>query len=147
MEERPGLRGSRLYRLFKFANWSGIFYFAFVHIAMCMLPVVYNAGMAATADEVASVQMVLRVAKSIAVPLVVSFVLFDVFVTVAWVGMVLKQEIPVPKVCLIFNPITIALLGNLPNLILEGLDSGFESFGWLLMYLVCALALTGKKEK
>ena len=26
-----------------------------------------------------------------------------------------------------------------------GLNSGFESFGWLLMYLVCAIKLVGKE--
>ncbi|MDC7279503.1 MULTISPECIES: hypothetical protein [Pseudobutyrivibrio] len=34
------------------------------------------------------------------------------------------------------------LLGNLANYIAGGMDSGFESFGWLLMYLVCAMSLT-----
>jgi len=33
------------------------------------------------------------------------------------------------------------------NLIAEGLDSGFESFGWLLLYLVCAMKLVGKEER
>ena len=30
---------------------------------------------------------------------------------------------------------------------MEGLDSGAESFGWLTLYLVCALSLAGKEEK
>lgn len=29
----------------------------------------------------------------------------------------------------------------------EILDSGAESFGWLTLYLVCALSLVGKEEK
>ena len=29
----------------------------------------------------------------------------------------------------------------------EGLDSSFESFGWLLLYLVCAMKLVGKGEQ
>ena len=32
------------------------------------------------------------------------------------------------------------------NFIAEGLDSGFESLGWGLMYLVCAVKLVDKKE-
>ena len=41
----------------------------------------------------------------------------------------------------------LAIIGDyLLNLISEGLDSGFESFGWLVLYLVCALCLTKKKE-
>lgn len=35
---------------------------------------------------------------------------------------------------------------ELLNLIAEGLDSGTESLGWLMLYLVCALCLTGKKD-
>ena len=46
MEGKYALGESRLYRLFKIANWGGILYFAFIHIAICMLPVVFNAGIA-----------------------------------------------------------------------------------------------------
>ena len=43
--------------------------------------------------------------------------------------------------------IILSLLGQLMNYIAEGLDSGFESFGWLLMYLVCAFKLVDRTEK
>ena len=33
MEKKYGLADSRLYKLFKIANWGGILYFAFIHIA------------------------------------------------------------------------------------------------------------------
>ena len=141
MEQRYGLGSSKLYRLFKIANWSGILYFAFIHIGICMLPVVFNAGMAATGDLRASADMMFRVFRSVAVPLAMGFVLCDVFVTVAWIGMVVKRSLPVPTVALVCNPIFFALLGQLMNVIAEGLDSGFESLGWLAMYLVCAVKL------
>ena len=147
MEKKYGLRDQKLYRLFKIANWGGILYFAFIHIGICMLPVVFNAGMAATGDAAASVGMMLRVLKSIAVPLIAGFIVCDGFVTVAWIGMVVKGVLPVRKIALICNPMIIALLGQLMNLIAEGLDSGFESFGWLLLYLVCAMKLVGKAER
>ena len=147
MEEKYGLREQKLYRLFKIANWGGIFYFAFIHIGICMLPVVFNAGMAATGDASASVGMMLRVLKSVAVPMIVGFIFCDGFVTVAWIGMVVKGMLPVRKIALVCNPLIIALLGQLMNLIAEGLDSGFESFGWLLLYLVCAIKLVGKEER
>ena len=60
--------------------------------------------------------------------------------------LVVKGMLPVRKIALICNQIIIALLGQLMNLIAEGLDSGFESFGWLLLYLVCAMKLVGKEE-
>ena len=147
MEKKYGLRDQRLYKLFKIANWSGILYFALIHIGICMLPVVFNAGMEATGDMAASVGMMLRVLKSIALPMAVGFIVCDGFVTIAWIGMVVKGMLPLRKLALICNPFVIALLGQLMNLIAEGLDSGFESFGWLLMYLVCAMRLVGKTEQ
>ena len=91
--------------------------------------------------------MAIRVAKSIAVPLGIGFIVCDGFVTVAWIGMVVKGMLPVKKIALICNPVIIMLLGQLTNVIFEGMDSGFESFGWLLMYLVCALKLEGKDDR
>ena len=147
MEKKYGLADSRLYKLFKIANWGGILYFAFIHIGICMLPVVFNAGMEITGSLKASMDMVLRVLKSIAVPLGLGFVICDVFVTIGWIGLVVKGKLPVRKIALICNPVAISLLGQLMNYFAEGLDSGFESFGWLLMYLVCALKLVDKKER
>ena len=147
MEKKCGLGKQMLYRLFKIANWGGILYFAFIHVGICMLPVVFNAGMEATGDMAASISMMLRVLKSIAVPMAVGFIVCDGFVTIAWIGMVIKGMLPVKKIALICNPIIIALLGQLMNLVAEGLDSGFESFGWLVMYWVCAMKLVGKEEQ
>ena len=142
MENQYGLGGSKLYRLFRIANWGGILYFAFIHIGICMLPVVFNAGMEATGDTAASINMTLRVLKSIAVPLVLGFILCDGFAAIGWIGMVVKGMLPVRKIALICNPVIILLLGQLLNLVVEGLDSGTESLGWGLMYLVCAISLT-----
>ena len=146
MEKKYSLADSRLYKLFKIANWGGILYFAFIHIGICMLPVVFNAGMDATGSLQTSMDMVFRVLKSIAVPLGLGFVICDVFAAIAWIGFVVKGKLPVGKIALICNPVMISLLGQLMNVIAEGLDSGFESFGWLLMYLVCALKLVDGTE-
>ena len=147
MEKKYGLGESRLYKLFRIANWGGVLYFAFIHIGICMLPVVFNAGMEATGDMAASIAMTLRVAKSIVVPLAAAFLVCDGFVTAAWIGMVLKGMLPVKKAALVCNPLVIALAGQLMNYIAEGLDSGFESLGWLLLYLVCAMKLVGRDER
>ena len=146
METKYALGESKLYKIFKTANWGGILYFAFIHIGICMLPVVFNAGMDATGDLRVSVDMVIRVTKSVTVPMGLGFIICDCFAMIAWVGMVLKGMLPVKKVAMICNPVFIALLGQLMNYVAEGLDSGFESLGWLLMYLVCAMSLVGKEE-
>lgn len=147
MENKYGLGETRLYKLFRIANWGGILYFAFIHIGICMLPVVFNAGMDATGDLAVSVGMVIRVVKSIAFPMAAGFVVCDLFVTVAWIGMILKGGLPITKAALICNPVIMAALGQLTNYIVEGLDSGFESFGWLTLYLVCSMKLVGKEER
>ena len=142
MEEEYKLESSKLYKIFKVANWSGILYFAFIHIGICMLPVVFNAGMEATGDIPTSAAMTIRVLKSIAVPMAVSLIACDLLVTIGWIGMVVKGLIPVRKAFLVCCPAGGILFGQLLNLIAEGLDSGTESFGWLIMYLVCAVCLT-----
>ena len=146
MERDYDLRDSKMYNLFKIANWGGIIYFAFIHIGICILPVVFNAGMEATGDIPAAAMMTIRVLKSELIPLVLGLVACDLFVTIGWIGMVLKGMIPVKKWMLICCPIFGILFGQLLNLIAEGLDSGTESFGWLMLYLVCALCLTDKKQ-
>ena len=146
LDKKYKLGNSKLFKLFKIANWAGILYFAFIHIGICMLPVVFNAGMEVTGDVQTSVNMVFRVLKSIAVPLAVGFIVCDVFVTIAWIGMILKKMIPVKIIGILCCPVITALLGQLMNYISEGADSGFESFGWLLMYLICAFSLVNKEE-
>ena len=146
MEGRYGLGDSKPYRLFRAANWSGILYFAFIHIGICMLPVVFNAGMEATGDVPAAAGMTVRVLKSVAVPLGAGFIACDVLAAAGWIGMIVTGRLPLKKICLIFNPVVIALAGQLTNLIAEGMDSGFESLGWGLMYLVCAFGLVRKDE-
>ncbi len=147
MEHKYGLAENRLYKLFKVANWGGILYFAFIHIGICMLPVVFNAGMEATGNAAESIRMTLRVLKSVAVPMAAGFVICDGFVLIAWIGLLVKGLLPIPKIALVCNPIFMALIGQLMNLIREGLDSGFESFGWLLLYLICAMKLVSKDER
>ena len=144
LDEKYQLGSTKLFKIFKIANWGGILYFAFIHIGICMLPVVFNAGMEATGDIRTSADMVFRVLKSIAVPLAAGFIVCDLFVTVAWIGMILKKMIPVRIIGIICCPIITATLGQLMNYISEGSDSGFESFGWLLMYLICAFSLVDK---
>ena len=146
MENGYNLQDSKLYKMFKIANWGGILYFAFIHIGICILPVVFNAGMEATGDIPTAAAMTIRVLKSELIPLLTGFVVCDVLVTIGWVGMVIKGMLPVKKIFFLCCPVFGVLFGQLLNLISEGLDSGTESFGWLVMYLVCALCLTDKKK-
>ena len=87
MENRCGLGGNRWYRLFCLANWGGILYFTFIHIGICMLMVVFNAAMAVTGDIPSSVGMAIRVLRSIAVPLLLGFIVCDGFACIAWIAL------------------------------------------------------------
>ena len=142
MEEKYNALSSKFYHFFLIANWSGILYFAFIHIAICMLPVVFNAGMEAVGDTVTAADMTIRVFNSISFPLIAALVACDLLVTIGWIGMIVKGVLPIKKIFLVCCPLFGILFGQLLNLIAEGLDSGTESFGWLVMYLVCALTLT-----
>ncbi|MBQ1409934.1 MAG: hypothetical protein IIY94_01475, partial [Oscillospiraceae bacterium] len=69
-------------------------------------------------------------------------------VTVSWIGMVWKGMLPLKKIALICNPLTILFLGGGQDMILGGMYSnGYESLGWLLMYLVCAMKLVEERER
>ena len=128
---------SKYVKLFKLSNYAGIIFFTFIHISICMLLVVFNAGFDATGSVNLASGMLFRVAKSIMLPLAVSFILSDVLVTVAWCTMVFRHEINLPKWTMILNPLIIAFIGQAFNLLplpFFGIDSGFESLGWLLMY-------------
>jgi len=97
--------------------------------------------------EIIASALTLPIPGTSSIPMAVGFIVCDVFVAVGWIGMVVKDMLPVRKIALICNPLIVALFGQLMNLIAEGLDSGFESFGWLLLYLVCAMKLVGKEER
>ena len=128
---------SKYVKMFKISNYAGIIFFTFIHISICMLIVVFNAGFDATGSVDLAKGMLFRVAKSFSVPLAASFIFSDLLVTVAWFGMILKGEINLPKWTVILNPVVIALIGQVFNVIplpFFGIDSGFESLGWLLMY-------------
>ena len=59
----------------------------------------------------------------------------------------LKGKLPLKKIAIICNPVIMVLVGQLMNAIKVGVDSGFESLGWLLIYLVCAMKLAGIEGK
>ena len=105
MENGYNLQDSKLYKMFKIANWGGILYFAFIHIGICILPVVFNAGMEATGDIPTAATMTIRVLKSELIPLLAGFVVCDVLVTIGWVGMVIKGMLPVKKIFFLCCPV------------------------------------------
>ena len=56
-----------------------------------------------------------------------------------WIALVLKGVLPLKKIWVLAAPLLIAGIGFLLEWILplpfNGLSSGFESFGWIVMFL------------
>lgn len=143
--ENKELKNSKLCKIFKIANLTGILFFAFMHNCMSMMPVVYNAGFDATGDAQLAIEMFLRVGKSIIIPLALVIIIADLLSSISWIGLVVTGKIPVKKIFLICNPLIITGLGQIIEMLpfpVAGIDSGFESLGWMSMYLVCAFTLT-----
>ena len=82
-----------------------------------------------------------------AVPYVLFFAAFDVMTTVAWVVLIVRRIIPVSKWWILAAPIITAGIGTAIDLLplpFSGFNSGFESLGWMLMF-ICGIGYI-KKE-
>ena len=69
----------------------------------------------------------------------VSFIVLGIASTGGWIAVVLKGLLPLEKTWALAAPLVIACIGFLLEWVLplpfNGLSSGFESFGWIVMFL------------
>ena len=121
----------RFLKLFYFSLCIGCISFLYIHIACGGLIQHYNilyelSGQNAEAAEAA----LLRMIRVEAVPFTVTLVLFDVLVSVSWIDL--------PKIWIIAAPLLTALIGQILELIplpFKGICSGFETLGWMLVFI------------
>lgn len=76
-----------------------------------------------------------------AVPFFLLFTVFDVLTSAAWIALILLCVLPVSKWWLLAAPLVTVAIGTVPELLplpLSGINSGFESLGWMLMF-VCGI--------
>ncbi len=76
-----------------------------------------------------------------AIPYVVFFAAFDLMTTVAWAALIAKRIIPVSKWWILAAPLITAGIGTALDFLplpFSGMNSGFESMGWMLMF-VCGI--------
>lgn len=128
-------------RLFRIGNYAGIFAFIFIHIACGLLILQFNAVYEVIGNADMAMEIDMRIFMAEAMPFFVYFVVADLFVTVGWIGLVMKKALPVSKAWFLATPLTIALFGQLLGLVklgFKGIDSGFESLGWLLMFVAAS---------
>ena len=130
---------NRFLKLFYFSLCIGCISFLYIHIACGSLIQHYNilyelSGQNAEAAEAA----LLRMFRVEAVPFTVTLILFDVLVSISWIGLVLRKIIDLPMIWIIAAPLLMALIGQILELIplpFKGISSGFETLGWMLVFI------------
>ena len=132
--------GRRILKLYIAGLIWGFMIFIYFHLACGTLihnyNVIYEAAQGDTARAVAAWNRSYAVQ---AVPYWVSFAVLGVTSTGGWIAIVLKGVLPLKKVWVLAAPLLIAGIGfllewSLP-LPFNGFSSGFESLGWIIMFL------------
>ena len=85
-----------------------------------------------------------------AIPYVLFFAAFDVVTTISWIVLIARKIIPVSKLWILAAPLITAGIGTALDLLplpFAGLNSGFESLGWMLMFVCGIKYIKGKMQK
>lgn len=130
----------RFLRLYIAGLYWGYMVFIYFHLACGTLihnyNVIYDAVQGDTARAVAAWNRSYVVQ---AIPYWVSFVVLGIASSGGWIALVLKGVLPLKKIWVLAAPLLFAGIGFLLEWILplpfNGLSSGFESFGWIVMFL------------
>lgn len=118
----------------------GCIAFMYFHIACATLIHNYNViyGAAGGNTELA-VEMWNRSYMVQAVTYWGTFIAFGIAVTGGWIALILKGILPLKKVWVLAAPLLVAGIGFLLEAVLplpfNGFASGFESFGWIVMFI------------
>ena len=144
----PTKAGQRWLRLYIAGLGIGCVSFLYFHIACGGLiqhfKVLYTlTGGALKETTDAWLQMFLPEAA----PFFLLFIAFDVITSAAWAALILMRVFPVSRLWIAAAPLISAGIGTLLELLplpFAGINSGFESLGWMMMF-VCGIGMI-KKE-
>jgi len=130
----------RFLKLYIAGLYWGCMVFVYFHLACGTLIHNYNVIYeAAQGDTVRAVQAWNRSYAVQAVPYWVSFAVLGISSTGGWIAIILKGVLPLKKLWVLAAPLLVAGIGFLLELILplpfNGFASGFESLGWIVMFL------------
>ena len=130
----------RLLKLYIAGLIWGCMVFIYFHLACGTLIHNYNVIYeAAQGDTARAAQAWSRSYAVQAVPYWVSFFVLGITSTGGWIALVLKGVLPLKKIWALAAPLLIAGIGFLLEMILplpfNGFSAGFESFGWIVMFL------------
>lgn len=81
-----------------------------------------------------------------AIPFFALFIVFDVLTSAAWTALILLRVFPVSRWLILAAPVISAAIGTLPDLLplpVSGINAGFESLGWLMMF-ACGIRIIEK---
>ena len=132
--------GRRFLKLYIAGLIWGCMVFVYFHLA-CGTPINnYNVIYKAVHGDVARAVAAWNRSYAVqAVPYWVSFVVLGIASTGGWIAIALKGVLPLKKVWALAAPLLVAGIGFLLEWILplpfNGFSSGFESFGWIVMFL------------
>ena len=123
--------GRRFFFFFIVGLYWGCMVFVYFHLACGTLIHTYNVIFEAVDGDTESLVQ--------AVPYWASFVVLELTTTVGWFAIIWKGVLPLKKRWVLAAPMLVAGIGFLLELILplpfNGFASGFESFGWIVMFL------------
>ena len=130
---------NRFLKLFFLGLWAGIVSFMYIHISCGGLIQHFNVLYDITGGNTeTAAEGIKRMFMAEAVPFTVMLFLFDGLATIGWIGLVWRKVVDLPKIWIIAAPLLTALIGQIFELIplpFKGIGSGFETFGWMLMFV------------
>lgn len=140
--EAPGNRTSHFWgKMFRTGMMAMVVLYLGQGILHCVFPLIYKLVFSTVNDQVLAAQITNGVADRIALPLMITAFVMDVFPSVGWYYMLIKKRLNVAMYGIIFTPLSMMLIGMLirlvPTQFAADFTVSFEPFGWLLMFYGC----------
>lgn len=145
---KPETRAKQIWlRLFTVGLGIGCLSFLYFHIACGGLINHFKVLYEVTGGELTqTTDAWLRMFMPEAAPFFLLFIAFDVVTSAAWTALILLRVFPVSKWWILAAPLLSAGIGTVLELLplpFSGINSGFESLGWMLMF-VCGIGIVKK---
>ncbi len=118
----------------------GVMCFMYFHIACGTLIHSYGVILEAAGGNTAlAVEMWNRTYMVQVIPYWMSFFSFELSVLAGWTALILRGVFPLKKIWILASPLVVAGAGFVLELLIpwpfNGFASGFESFGWIIMFI------------
>ncbi|MBR6114028.1 MAG: hypothetical protein IKQ10_02490 [Oscillospiraceae bacterium] len=152
LDELGVSRETKAYRAFRFGLASAPMMFVSFHAACCIVLLLIQAALRAGLDVHAADDVFLLPAAASLLPFVVWCFLCDIPVTAAFIVLVLKGRLALPKAAVVCCPMGMSLTAKLIGAILLAANSKYafltacgESWGWAFMCLAFYAASKAKR--